>query len=79
MVLEKIKSKLPITNYKLHKTMSRKCDICGRSAMKGATRSHSNVKTLKRQKINIQSKVVDGERKKVCTSCIKTLKKKAKK
>lgn len=55
--------------------MSKQCDICGRSAMKGATRSHSNVKTLKRQKINIQSKIIDGERKKICTKCMKTIKK----
>jgi ribosomal protein L28 len=46
--------------------------------MKGATRSHSNIKTLRRQKINIQSKTIEGEKKKVCTSCIRTLKKKKK-
>ncbi|MBU0596890.1 50S ribosomal protein L28 [Patescibacteria group bacterium] len=54
--------------------MSKQCDICKRSSEKGASRSHSKVKTLKRQHINIQ-KVDD---KKVCTRCIRTAAKKAK-
>lgn len=48
-----------------------KCDVCGRSATKGIKRSHSNIKTLKRQKINIQTKTIDGKKQKVCTSCMK--------
>ena len=50
-----------------------KCDVCGRSATKGAQRSHSNIKTLKRQKINLQSKTIEGKKLKVCTGCMKTL------
>ena len=53
--------------------MSKKCDLCGRSATKGASRSHSKIKTLQRQGINLQSKVIDGIKAKICTSCLRTL------
>lgn len=53
--------------------MPKKCDLCGRGATKGASRSHSKIKTLRRQGINLQSKVVDGQKSKVCTSCIRTM------
>lgn len=53
--------------------MAKKCDICGRGSTKGASRSHSKIKTLKRQNINLQSKVVDGVKSKVCTSCLRTM------
>ncbi len=53
--------------------MGKKCDVCGRKATRGASRSHSNVRTLKRQNINLQSKVIDGVRLKVCTSCLRTM------
>jgi ribosomal protein L28 len=56
--------------------MAKKCDTCGRSSTSGASRSHSNIKTLKRQHINLQAKTIAGEKMKVCTKCIKTLKKK---
>ncbi len=49
-----------------------KCDACGRSATKGIKRSHSNIKTIKRQKINLQTKKVDGKKQTLCTSCLKT-------
>lgn len=55
--------------------MGKKCDTCGRSSTKGASRSHSNIKTLKRQHINLQSKKIEGQKLKVCTSCIKTISK----
>lgn len=54
--------------------MSRRCDSCGRASKKAASRSHSKIKTLRRQFVNIQK--VDG--KKICTSCIRTIAKKAK-
>jgi len=53
--------------------MAKKCDLCGRGATKGASRSHSKIKTLKRQGINLQSKVIDGLKVKVCTSCLRTM------
>ncbi|NCN99938.1 50S ribosomal protein L28 [Candidatus Falkowbacteria bacterium] len=53
--------------------MGKRCDLCGRSATAGASRSHSKIKTLKRQNINLQSKNIDGIKLKVCTSCIRTI------
>lgn len=53
--------------------MAKKCDLCGRSATKGASRSHSKIKTLKRQNINLQTKVVDGLKLRLCTSCLRTM------
>jgi ribosomal protein L28 len=55
--------------------MARKCDVCGRGSTKDASRSHSNIKTLKRQHINLQVKTINGTQLKICTKCIKTLKK----
>ena len=43
--------------------------------MVGNTRSHSNIATKRRRKINLQVRRVDGERKRVCTRCIRTMKK----
>jgi len=53
--------------------MAKRCDLCGRSATAGASRSHSKIKTLKRQNINLQSKTVDGVKLRVCASCIRTM------
>ena len=53
--------------------MARKCDLCGRGSTKGISRSHANNKTIKRQYINIQSKIIDGKKMNVCTKCIKTM------
>ncbi|MGI6348054.1 MAG: large ribosomal subunit protein bL28 [Patescibacteria group bacterium] len=55
--------------------MGKKCDVCGRSSTKGASRSHSNVKTLKRQNINLQNRNVMGIKAKVCTKCLRTMNK----
>lgn len=53
--------------------MGKKCDLCGRVATKGASRSHSKIKTLRRQGINLQAKMIDGCKMKVCTSCLRTM------
>ncbi|OGY41388.1 MAG: 50S ribosomal protein L28 [Candidatus Buchananbacteria bacterium RBG_13_36_9] len=58
--------------------MSRTCEICGRGPLKGASRSHSNIKTLKRKYINLQTKKIEGKRIKICTSCLKNRAKSAK-
>ncbi|NMC51281.1 50S ribosomal protein L28 [Candidatus Kuenenbacteria bacterium] len=58
--------------------MSRICDLCGRGPQKFVQSSHAQNKTLTRKYINLQSKIIDGVKKKVCTRCLKTLKKKAK-
>lgn len=55
------------------KDMATKCDLCARGATKDASRSHSNIKTLKRQKINLQSKKIEGKKMNVCSKCIKTI------
>ncbi|MFA6047930.1 MAG: 50S ribosomal protein L28 [Parcubacteria group bacterium] len=55
--------------------MSRVCDICGRGSQTGNQVSHSNVKTLRKFAINLQSKKIGGVRKKVCTKCLKTMSK----
>jgi len=55
--------------------MAKKCDLCGRSATKGASRSHSKIKTLKKQHINLQTKEIDGTKFKLCTSCLRTMNK----
>ena len=52
------------------------CDICGREPLKGNWKSHSNIKTIRRQKLNLQTKKINGKRMTVCTSCLKTLAKK---
>ncbi|OGY46770.1 MAG: 50S ribosomal protein L28 [Candidatus Buchananbacteria bacterium RIFCSPLOWO2_01_FULL_46_12] len=51
----------------------RTCDICGRMALKGNSVSHSNIRTIRRQRLNLQSKKVDGKNLMVCTSCLRTL------
>ncbi len=52
--------------------MSKRCDVCVRGSKRGATRSHSNIKTNKQQKINLQVRKIDGAKLKLCTKCIKT-------
>ena len=51
------------------------CQSCGRGAMVGNTRSHSNIATKRRRLVNLQVKTVKGERMRMCTRCIRTIKK----
>ncbi len=53
--------------------MSKRCEICKKGSTKGATRSHSNVKTLKRQNRNLQTKNIGGNKVRICTRCLRTL------
>ena len=53
--------------------MSKTCDLCGRGSTKDASRSHSNIKTIKKQYLNLQTKKINGKKMKVCAKCIKTL------
>lgn len=55
--------------------MAKVCAICKRGTRAGQTKSHSQVKTKRQVKINLQTKVVNGKRIKICTKCIKTLSK----
>jgi large subunit ribosomal protein L28 len=55
--------------------MSKVCHICGRGAQVGNKVSHSNVKSLRKFSINLQTKKVNGTKKKVCARCVKTMSK----
>jgi large subunit ribosomal protein L28 len=52
------------------------CDVCAKRRQVGNKISHSNIKTLTRQQVNIQRVhvVVDGARKhlRVCTRCLRS-------
>lgn len=52
--------------------MSQSCAMCFKGSQKSASRSFSNIQTLRRQKINLQQN--NGLR--VCTRCIKLVSKK---
>ncbi|MBI2436552.1 MAG: 50S ribosomal protein L28 [Candidatus Magasanikbacteria bacterium] len=52
-----------------------KCDMCAKGSKKTANRSHSKVKTLRRQKPNLQKL----ENLLVCTKCRRTVTKKMEK
>ena len=78
-----------IIKYFMHKTrknypnggvhMSRVCNICGKGQASGNNVSHSNRKTRRTFKVNVQkiSYVEDGKETNgyVCARCIRTLKK----
>jgi large subunit ribosomal protein L28 len=56
-----------------------RCEICGKSPSFGHNVSHSNVKTKRQWKPNIQKVTLlrDGKRQtmKVCTRCLRTMSK----
>lgn len=52
-----------------------RCSICGKKTISGNNRSHSNIATKRKFKANIQSKIIDGKKIKVCTGCIRTINK----
>jgi len=52
-----------------------KCSKCEKKAMTGNNRSHSNVATKRKFKVNIQSKIIDGVKTKLCAACIRTMNK----
>ncbi len=56
--------------------MAVKCDVCGKGPMTGNLVSHSNIKTKRVTKPNIQrvKVVVDGtpKRMRVCTRCLRS-------
>jgi ribosomal protein L28 len=55
--------------------MSRVCEVCGRGPKAKITRSHAMNITKAVQRINLQSKIIDGKKTKICTKCIKTMSK----
>jgi large subunit ribosomal protein L28 len=56
--------------------MSNRCEICGKGQLVGNKVSHSNIKTKRTQKPNVQKlrAVVKGSHRRVraCTRCIRT-------
>ena len=52
--------------------MAKICSQCGRTALSGQSRSHSNIATKRRQNVNLQSRKIDGDRVKICTRCLRT-------
>ncbi|TAL20575.1 50S ribosomal protein L28 [Patescibacteria group bacterium] len=59
--------------------MSRVCESCSRGSLLSVSRSHSNIATKHRQFLNLQVKKIGGKRRRICTNCLKTLAKKARK
>jgi large subunit ribosomal protein L28 len=60
--------------------MSRVCELCGKGVMSGNKVSHSNIKTRRTWGCNVQKASVlqkDGSMKsqRVCTRCLRTLRK----
>lgn len=55
--------------------MARICDRCGRGSNRANSRSHSNIATKREQHANLQNRTIGGTRMKVCTTCLKTMKK----
>lgn len=51
--------------------MAKFCDSCGRGPLSAQTRSKSMVATKRRQKVNLQNKIIDGKKMRICTKCIK--------
>ena len=52
--------------------MSKTCQVCGRGSGTGNRRSHSNIATKRRFHINLQWRVLDGARIRLCTRCLRT-------
>jgi ribosomal protein L28 len=52
--------------------MARICTVCGRGAMNSASRSHSNIATKRKQHVNLQTLLFNGQRVKACSNCIRT-------
>ncbi|RJQ35203.1 50S ribosomal protein L28 [Candidatus Parcubacteria bacterium] len=55
--------------------MAKVCEICQKRAMIGNIRSHSNIASKRKMKVNLQSKKIGNKRITACTSCLKTIKK----
>jgi len=58
--------------------MTKACELCFRGPRSSQSRSHSKVATKRRNEINLQMKKLNGVRMRICTKCIKTMKKKVK-
>ncbi|MCH7492859.1 50S ribosomal protein L28 [Patescibacteria group bacterium] len=52
--------------------MAKVCEICGRGALSGQSRSHSRVATKKKQNVNLQKTLLNNKRVKACARCIRS-------
>ncbi|MCC6639205.1 50S ribosomal protein L28 [Candidatus Falkowbacteria bacterium] len=55
--------------------MSKRCVMTGKTSRKSATRSHSNIKSLTRQKANLHRRTINGKVVWISARALKTLKK----
>jgi ribosomal protein L28 len=55
--------------------MSRICELSGKSAIFGHSRSHSNIASKRRQNVNLQVVRINGKRIRVAARTLRTLKK----
>ncbi|MBI4425963.1 MAG: hypothetical protein HY567_00095 [Candidatus Kerfeldbacteria bacterium] len=51
--------------------MAQACTICGRDSRNINHRSHSNIATARRVRVNLQTLFINGRRVLACTSCIR--------
>ncbi len=50
-----------------------RCYKCGKKAVSGNNRSHSNVATKRKFRVNLQKTITpEGKKEKICTSCLRT-------
>lgn len=63
------------TFNKISTTIMSRCQICNKRNQVGNKRSHSNIATKRKFKVNLQTKKIDGEKKRICTSCMRTINK----
>jgi len=63
------------TNH-YYNLMPKVCAMCGRGTKSSTNISHSNRKTKRTVKANIQTKKLAGVKTNVCAKCIKTISKK---
>ncbi|MEI7741438.1 MAG: L28 family ribosomal protein [bacterium] len=55
--------------------MAKVCDICERGGLVINWRSHSNIATKHKQKLNLQRRKMGGMTLRVCTSCTRSMNK----
>lgn len=53
--------------------MSQFCETCGRGALSAQSRSHSNIATKTRKRVNLQVKRLGGQTYRMCTRCLRTM------
>ncbi|MEK7532258.1 MAG: L28 family ribosomal protein [Patescibacteria group bacterium] len=49
------------------------CTICSRGPVRAKSVSHSKRRVLRRQRINIQMRTLNGTRVGACTRCVRTM------